>query len=91
MGGTRNGFNRIARKSGAQAGGGMTYALVGWKGAGEGAGDEVAAGADGAPEAPSMRVRLRPDRQSRMRPIESESASAALRDTCWTRRRAPGP
>ena len=80
MGGTRNGFNRIARKPGGQAGGGLTYALVGWKGAGEGEGKETAAGVDGAPEAPSMNVLLRPDRQSRMRPLESDSGSEALHD-----------
>jgi hypothetical protein len=81
MGGTRNGFNRIARKSGAPAGGGLTYALVGWKGAGEGAGEEIAAGVDGAPEAPSMDVRVRPDRQSRMRPVEADGAPDSLVDT----------
>ena len=58
----------------------MTYALVGWKGAGEGEGQEAAAGVDGAPEAPSLSVLLRPDRQSRMRPVESESGSAGLTD-----------
>ena len=40
----------------------------------------MAAGVDGAPEAPSLSVLLRPDRQSRMRPVESESGSAVLSD-----------
>ena len=37
-GGTRNAFNRTARQTGAPASGGATYTLVGWAGAGEGAG-----------------------------------------------------
>ena len=78
MGGTRNGFNRIARKPGAQAGGGITYALVGWKGAGEGEGQEIGGRCrrrTGGPVAAASW--LRPDRQSRMRPIESDAGSAS--------------
>ena len=63
VGGTRNAFNRIAQKSGAEANGGLTYALVGWKGAAQGAGH-----AHGAGDAPSLSGVLRPDRQSRFRP-----------------------
>jgi hypothetical protein len=78
LGGTRNGFNRIARNEGAIAGGGLTYALVGWKGAQEGAGAEIAAGADGAGEAPALTGILRPDRQSRFRPAATDTGPDAL-------------
>lgn len=67
-GGTRNAFNSIARKSGAAASKGSTYTLVGWKGAGEGEGAEVAAGVEGASPAPLLTGVMRPDREMEMRP-----------------------
>lgn len=80
VGGSRNAFNRIALQPGSLASGGMTYALVGWKDAGEGAGAEVAAGVDGEGDAPSLSVMLRPDRESRFRPVEESGAPDALTD-----------
>jgi hypothetical protein len=70
VGGTRNGFNQAAGQHGAMASGGMVYALVGWQGAGEGAGAEVAANVGNAGPAPSLTGVLRPDLESRMRPAE---------------------
>lgn len=67
-GGTRDGFNSIALKGGETPSRGRTYTLVGWKGAGEDAGAEVAAGTNGASAAPVIKGVLRPDRQMRMRP-----------------------
>jgi hypothetical protein len=78
LGGTRNAFNRIATVPGAGASGGMTYALVGWTGSHEGAGEEVAAGVDGAGAAPTLSVVLRPDRQSRFRPAATDEGPDAL-------------
>ena len=80
VGGTRNGFNRIACKSSgsAAATGGLTYALVGWKGAREGAGAEAAAGVDGAGETATLSGMLRPDRQSRFRPAGADTNPEAL-------------
>jgi hypothetical protein len=69
-GGTRNGFNQAAAQHGAMASGGMVYALVGWQGAGEGAGAEVAANVGNAGPAPSLSGVLRPELESRMRPAE---------------------
>jgi hypothetical protein len=80
VGGSRDAFNRIALQPGSLASGGMTYALVGWKDAGEGAGAEVAAGVDGEGDAPSLSVMLRPDRESRFRPVEESGAPDALTD-----------
>jgi hypothetical protein len=78
VGGTRNGFNRIALKSGSEASGGLTYALVGWQGAKEGAGAEVAAGVDGAGEAPELTGMLQRDRQSMFRPAAADTGPNAL-------------
>jgi hypothetical protein len=78
LGGTRNAFNRIAQMHGSVASGGLTYALVGWKGATEGVGAEVAAGVDGAGDAPTLSIVVRPDRQSRFRPVASDASPDAL-------------
>jgi hypothetical protein len=68
VGGTRNAFNKIALQNGSLASGGLTYALVGWQGAGEGHGAEAAAGVFGAGDAASLAGTLRPDSQSHMKP-----------------------
>ncbi|MBS1862596.1 MAG: hypothetical protein JSS68_12885 [Actinobacteria bacterium] len=73
IGGTRNGFNRTAYTRGSLAGGGLTYALVGWKGAKESEGAEAAAGVFGQTDAPRLIGILRPDNRSLLRPtLESE-------------------
>ena len=78
VGGSRNGFNRIAVKSSSAATGGLTYALVGWKGAREGTGAEAAAGVDGAGETATLSGMLQPDRQSRLRPAAADTNPEAL-------------
>lgn len=78
VGGTRNAFNRIALKPPAVASGGLTYALVGWQGAGEGAGAEVAADVEGEGDAPELSGVLRPNNESLLRPEEGEGAPDAL-------------
>lgn len=75
-GGTRNAFNRTALQTGAPASGGATYTLVGWAGAGEGAGAEAAAGLDGAGDAPLLSGVLRPGRDSEFRPAEITYSTA---------------
>jgi hypothetical protein len=80
LGGTRNAFNRVATTPGAGVSGGMTYALVGWKGSHEGAGKEVATGVDGAGAAATLSVVLRRDRESLFRPVEEGGAPDALTD-----------
>ena len=75
-GGTRNAFNRTARQTGAPASGGATYTLVGWAGAGEGAGAEAAAGLDGAGDVPLLSGVLRPGRDSEFRPAEVTYSAA---------------
>jgi hypothetical protein len=73
IGGTRNGFNRAAYTRGSLAGGGQTYALVGWKGAKEGEGSEAAAGVFGQTDAPRLIGVLRPNNRSLLRPtLETE-------------------
>jgi hypothetical protein len=67
-GGSRDGFNSVARMSGSAASRGATYTLVGWKGAGEAAGAEAAARANGATAAPVLTGVLRPNRQLQFRP-----------------------
>jgi hypothetical protein len=78
VGGTRNGFNRILVKSGSPASDGMTYALVGWQGAGEGAGAEAAADVEGEGEAPELSGVVRPNHESLLRPEEGDSSPDAL-------------
>lgn len=73
LGGTRNGFNRAL--SPEIPGSAMPYALIGWGGAGEGAGDEVAEGAEGVGKAPRLSGILRPDLQSRVRPAAATPAT----------------
>jgi NTP pyrophosphatase (non-canonical NTP hydrolase) len=70
VGGTRNAINQAARERGVLASGGMVYALVGWKGAPEGAGAEVAANVGSAGPTPALSGVLRPELESRMRPAE---------------------
>jgi hypothetical protein len=77
-GGTRNAFNRILLKPGALASAGMTYALVGRQGAGEGGGVEAAANVEGEGDAPELSGVLRPDNESLLRPEEGEGAPDAL-------------
>lgn len=67
VGGSRNAFNRIAFAPGALSSGGLTYALVGWQGAGERDGAEAAPGVFGAVDATLIGT-LRPELQSLMRP-----------------------
>jgi hypothetical protein len=67
-GGTRDGFNSVARMSGSQASRGATYTLIGWKGAGEAAAAEAAAGANGASAAPVVTGVMRPNRRLQFRP-----------------------
>ena len=78
VGGTRNAFYRILLKSGSLGSDGMTYALVGWQGAGEGAGAEAAADVEGEGDAPELSGILRPDHDSLMRPEEGDSSPDAL-------------
>ena len=78
VGGTRNAFNRILIKPGSAASDGMTYALVGWQGAGEGAGAEVAAHVEGEGDAPELSGVVRPNNESLLRPEEGEGTPDAL-------------
>jgi hypothetical protein len=81
LGGTRNAFNRAATVAGVPASGGAVYTLVGWAGAKEGEGAEVAAGVDGNGDVPLLSGVLRPDRNGELRPagaIDSESQPNAL-------------
>jgi serine-type D-Ala-D-Ala carboxypeptidase/endopeptidase (penicillin-binding protein 4) len=73
VGGTHNAFNLTALAQGAQATRGLTYALVGWAGAGEGHGTESASGMHGAPadNPAELSGTLRPDRQTDYRPLEA--------------------
>ena len=75
-GGTRNAFNRTALQTGAPASSGATYTLVGWAGAGEGAGAKAAAGLDGAGDAPLLSGALRPGHDSELRPAEITYSTA---------------
>jgi hypothetical protein len=68
FGGTANGFNSVAVDPPPPESHGSVYALVGWDGAGAGHGAEVAAGVDGASQAPTLQGVLRPDPDSRLRP-----------------------
>ena len=70
VGGTRNAFNRSASVAGSPASGGAVYTLVGWVGAPEGGGAEVASGVDGAGDAPVLSGVLQPDRSSQFRPVQ---------------------
>ena len=56
----------------------MTYALVGWQGAGEGEGAEAAADVEGEGDAPELSGVLRPDHESLLRPEEGDSSPDAL-------------
>lgn len=78
VGGTRNGFNRIVLKGGAPGSRGLTYALVGWGDAGEGAGAEAAADVEGEGDAPELSGVLRPNHESLLRPEEGDSSPDAL-------------
>lgn len=78
LGGTRNAFNRTSMTRGAAASGGQTYVLVGWQGAKEGEGAEVAAGVFGQGPAPVLHGELRPDRQSLLRPTLESDISTGL-------------
>lgn len=72
VGGTRNAFNKVATAYGSSGSFGLTYALVGWKGAAQGEGDESAQGVDGEGLSPGISGILRPNRRSLMRPaVES--------------------
>jgi len=72
VGGTRNAFNKVATAYGSSGSFGLTYALVGWKGAAEGEGAESAQGVDGEGASPGISGILRPNRRSLMRPaVES--------------------
>ncbi len=77
VGGTRNGFNVAALTRGQYqpvSTNGHVYGLVGWGGAGEGNGAEMAAGVDGAGPVPVLSGVLRPDRQSRYRPVQVKNS-----------------
>jgi len=78
VGGTRNAFNRILLKPGALASDGMTYALVGWQGAGEGGGVEAAADVEGEGDAPELSGVVRPNNESLLRPEEGDGSPKAL-------------
>ena len=74
IGGTRNGFDKTSTARGSLSSSGQTYALVGWKDAGEGKGAEAAAGVFGQGPAPRLIGELRPNRRSLLRPaLESEA------------------
>jgi hypothetical protein len=78
VGGTRNAFNRILLKPGSVASDGMTYALVGWQGAGEGGGAEAAADVEGEGDAPELSGVVRPNNESLLRPEEGDGSPNAL-------------
>ena len=75
VGGTHNAFNTTALTPGAGTTGGLTYALVGWAGAGEGEGIESASGSHGlaAGSPATLSGTLRPDHESSFRPVEGAS------------------
>lgn len=75
VGGTRNAFNSVARKSGPDSGV-PVYSLLGWKGAAEGDGEEAAIGIDGAGQAPHLSGVLRRDLRYTFRPIQSSPFGA---------------
>jgi hypothetical protein len=74
VGGTRQTFNSVALTTPPQTCASwtfrpcMSYALVGWNRAGEGAGAEAAVGIDGTGDSPVLTGVLRAGRRSRMRP-----------------------
>jgi hypothetical protein len=72
-GGTRNGFNTAAF-SPAPNDDPSQYALMGWKGAGEGNGEEAALGVDGITDASTFSGILRRDRTYRFRPVQMNTA-----------------
>ena len=74
-GGTRNGFNHAATVAGVPASGGDVYVMVGWHGAGEGNGEESAAGVDASGDVPELSGVLRPDLNSMLRPTEAAETS----------------
>ena len=78
LGGTHNAFNLTALAQGGQPTGGLTYALVGWAGAGEGNGIESASGLHGASaDSPAtLSGTLRPNSQSSYRPLEASDEPA---------------
>lgn len=73
VGGTRNAFNKVATAEGQWGSYGLTYALVGWKGAAEGEGAESAQGVDGEGVGAGVSGVLRPNRRSLMRPAVESS------------------
>ena len=92
LGGTHNAFNQAALAQGAPTTGGLTYALVGWVGAGEGKGVESASGIHGASaDSPAtLSGTLRPDNASSYRPLEASDESDVtnrLSQLVWS---APG-
>jgi hypothetical protein len=72
-GGTRNGFNTAAFYPGPNNFP-TQYALMGWKGAREGEGEEVALGVDRITDASSFSGILRRDRTYRFRPVQMNTA-----------------
>lgn len=70
VGGTRNGFNTAAFSPGPYTGE-PRYSLLGWGRAGEGNGEEDAAGAGGASDGPYLSGILRRDRTYRFRPVQT--------------------
>jgi hypothetical protein len=72
VGGTKNGFNTAAFYPAPD--GSQQYALMGWKGAGEGNGEEVALGVDRITDASSFSGILRRDRTYRFRPVQMNTA-----------------
>jgi hypothetical protein len=72
VGGTKNGFNTAAFYPAPD--GFQQYALMGWKGAGEGNGEEVALGVDRITDASSFSGILRRDRTYRFRPVQMNIA-----------------
>jgi hypothetical protein len=72
VGGTKNGFNTAAFYPAPD--GFQQYALMGWKGAGEGNGEEVALGVDRITDASSFSGILRRDRTYRFRPVQMNTA-----------------
>ncbi len=82
LGGSRNGINTVMFPEGPSSGTPM-YALMGWAGAGEGNGQEVSLGVDGAEDRaalPELSGVLRRDSQYRLRPVEV-TTSGQVSDT----------
>jgi hypothetical protein len=76
-GGTRHGFNTaVFAAAPASRPFALTYALMGWARAGEGNGEEVAVGVDGAEEASDHSGVLRRDRDYRFRPLQSSPSGS---------------